>query len=152
MKKALKLFCTFTLIAGFTAGCGQSGESGESGESGDFDYVGKLSAIMPNTGGTILQLSVDGSDYELVLREDTEYIDIQVTPMGTVWSPGGFYGVNGELRGQELIVESITSVPSLDGIPIVGATEEEAFEAWLEKKCAQLEAEGKTDQSEWDCS
>lgn len=116
-----------------------------------FEYVGTLSAVMPSTGGTVLQLTVDESTFELVLTDGTEYTNIRVTPLGTQWTTGAFYGVNGEIRGNQLIVDTIELVPDLDGIPLIGRTEVESYEYWLEKKCEQLEEQGDTEQSEYDC-
>ncbi len=146
LRKVVATLFALVLVAGYLAGCDSSDPVPE------LEYVGTLSAVVSSTdGGTILQLTVDESTYELVLKDDTEYTNIRTSRLGTLWTTGAFYGVNGELRGEQLVVDTIELVPSLDGIPLIGRTEVESYEYWLEKKCEQLEEQGDTEQTQYDC-
>ena len=83
------------------------GACGGPSEKDSFDYVGELSTSHTTSGGTVLQLRIEGAIYELALHKGTVYTDISMTAIGAVWVIGGEYGINGARTDSRLLVNEI---------------------------------------------
>jgi len=86
---------------------------GSSIDEDDFEYVGKFSIVIAPSLTDVFAsesfyfLEVDNIDYRLTFDDETNFNNVESSELGDLWFTGAKYGVNGELNGTVILVDSI---------------------------------------------
>lgn len=88
----------------------------------DFEYVGRFSVVVAPSetdvfaSETFYFLEVNEMRYRLTFDEETNFNNVESSQLGDLWLAGAKYGVNGDVDGTVLSVDSIAWLGEIEPV------------------------------------